>query len=141
MITGVHHIGIAVKDLDEALAKYTGVLGAGLESVHDMPETGTRLAFLSAGNTRLELLAPAGPDGRIARFIASHGEGLHHICLEVDDIQKSLDFLSARGIPLRDREPRQSPLIGKIAFLQPEAMNGVTIELVERPKEAKKPKR
>lgn len=141
MISGVHHIGIAVKDLDEAVAKYTGVLGTGLQSTHDVPETGTRLAFLSAGNTQLELLASARPDGSIAQFIASHGEGIHHICLEVDDIKKSLDFLSARGIPLRDREPRQSPIIGKIAFLQPEAMNGVTIELVERPKEAKTPGR
>ncbi len=130
MLIGIHHIGIAVKNLDEATKKYVTVFGTEASDIHHVPEKGLRAILLDVGNAKLELIEPTGREGVIAKFIGSHGEGIHHICFEVDDINKELESLSAKGIPLRDKVPRQG-ITGKIAFLQ-EAINGMTIELVEK---------
>jgi len=129
----ISHIGIAVKDLDEAIKVYTEALGVKPGEVHRSPETGMTAAMLSTGNATLELMAPIGTGGVIAKFLESRGEGVHHICFEVDDIVKSLESLSAKGIRLIDKEPREG-IEGKVAFIHPKAMNGVLVELVEKPK-------
>jgi len=131
MLTGINHIGIAVKSIDEASRVYVGVLGARQEGeVHQFPEQEMAAVMLSVGNGSIELLEPIGTDGLIARFLESRGEGVHHICLEVDDIDKELKSLSEKGVRLIDKEARQG-LEGRIAFIHPRAMNGVLVELVE----------
>ena len=130
MLSRIHHIGIAVKNLDEATKNYVTAFGTEASDIHYVPEKELKAIFLDVGNSKLELIEPTGTEGMIAEFIQSHGEGIHHICFEVDDISKALESLSAKGIPLRDKVPRQG-ITGKIAFLK-EAMNGVTIELVEK---------
>ena len=134
MLLGIGHIGIAVRNLDEAMKNYTDAFGGQVQGIHENPKLGTRLGFLSVGNTTLEFIQPTGTEGGVAQFLDSHGEGISHICFEVDDINKELESLSAKGIPLRDKEPREV-ITGKIAFLGTGAMNGVTIELVEKAKD------
>ena len=133
MLLGINHIGIAVRNLDEAVKNYGDALGLQVQGIHENPKLGTRIAFLSVGDSTLEFIQPTGTEGNTAQFLDSHGEGISHICFEVDDINKELESLSAKGIPLRDKEPREV-IIGKIAFLGSGAMNGVTVELVEKSK-------
>lgn len=129
----ISHLGIAVKNLDEAIKVYTEALGIQLEEIHRAPEAGMAAAMLSVGNAKLELIEPIGTEGTIAKFLESRGEGIHHICLEVDDIDKTLASLSAKGIRLIDKQAREG-LEGRIAFIHPKAMNGVLVELVEKSK-------
>ncbi len=131
MLLGVSHIGIAVRNLDEATKTYVSALGAQPGEVHHSPEAGMAAIMLSMGNDKLELMEPIGTEGPIAKFIESRGEGIHHISFEVDDIDKELESLSAKRIKLVDKEARRG-LEGRIAFIHPKAMNGVLIELVER---------
>jgi methylmalonyl-CoA epimerase len=129
MIKQIHHVGIAVKDMDETVKLYTKILGVGPVSRHDIPAAKIRIANFKVGETALEFLEGA-PGGSLADFIASHGEGLYHIALETDDIAGELKKLAAAGVVLRDKEPRPGPE-GKIAFVGPEGAHGVTIELVQ----------
>ena len=131
MLLGVSHIGVAVRNLDEATRTYVNALGAQPGEVHSLPEVGMRAIMLSVGNTNIELMEPIGAEGPIAKFIESRGEGIHHICFEVDGIDKALESLSACGIRLVDKEARPG-LEGRIAFVHPKSMNGVLTELVEK---------
>jgi methylmalonyl-CoA epimerase len=131
MLKGISHTGIAVKNLDEAIKVYTEALGAELGEIHDAPEAGMRAAMVSAGGDMLELIEPVGDGGVIGKFIETRGEGIHHICVEVDDIRKTLASLAEKGIRLIDTEPRQG-VEGLVAFIHPRSMNGVLIELVEK---------
>ena len=130
MIKGISHTGIAVKNLDEAVKVYQA-LGAELGEIHNAPESGMRAAMVSAGGDTLELIEPVGEGGVIGKFIESRGEGIHHLCIEVDDIKKTLADLANKGIRLIDTKPRQG-IEGMVAFIHPKAMNGVLIELLER---------
>ncbi|MFC2070023.1 methylmalonyl-CoA epimerase [Chloroflexota bacterium] len=129
----ISHIGIAVKDLDTAIKTYTEALGLKHEETIHSPETGMAAAMLTTGNSALELLAPIGNEGVIQKFLENRGEGIHHVSIEVDDIVKTLESLSTKGVQLIDKVPREG-IEGKIAFIHPKAMNGVLIELVEKPK-------
>lgn len=133
MLKGISHIGIAVRNLDEAIKLYTEALGARLEGIHRAPEAGMGAAMLSVGDDKLELIEPIGTEGVIAKFLESRGEGIHHISIEVDDIVETLKSLSDKGVRLIDTKPRQG-IEGRIAFIHPKAMNGVLIELVEKGK-------
>jgi methylmalonyl-CoA epimerase len=130
----ISHIGIAVKDLDQAIKTYTEALGIKLDEIVKSPETGMAAAMLSTGNASLELLAPIGNTGVIAKFLENRGEGIHHVSIEVDNIVKTLKSLSARGVQLIDKVPRDG-IEGKVAFIHPKSMNGVLIELVEKQKD------
>jgi len=130
----ISHIGIAVKDLDAAIKTYTEALGVKLGEIVNSPETGMRAAMLHTENSALELIEPVGTEGVIAKFLESRGEGIHHVSIEVDNIVKTLESLSRHGVQLIDKVPRQG-IEGKIAFIHPKAMNGVLIELVEKPKD------
>mgnify|MGYP001442291789 CR=1 FL=1 len=129
MIKKIHHVGIAIKNLDETVKLYTRVLGAGPESRHEIPAAKIKIANFKVGETALEFLEGAA-GSPLADFITKRGEGLYHLAVETDDIAGELKKLAAAGVSLRDKEPRPGP-DGKIAFVGPEGAHGVTIELVE----------
>lgn len=132
MLEGVNHIGIAVKSLAEARKSYCDALGGKPEgTVHRTADMAALM--VKVGETKLELIEPIGTSGTIAKFIESRGEGIHHICIEVDDIVRTMKDLADKGIRLIDKEPRQG-IEGKVAFIHPKSMNGVLVELVEVPK-------
>jgi len=126
------HIGIAVRDIQEAIKVYQEALGLQLEEVVEVQDQKVQVAFFPVGDSNLELVQPTADDTGLARFLASRGEGIHHICLEVDDIEAALEHLKAHGVPLIDRVPRQGAH-GRIAFVHPKGMHGVLLELVEHP--------
>ncbi len=127
----IDHTAIAVRDLDEALARYGRLYGLKAGERIEVPEQDVEIAFLPVGNTQLELIQPTRRDSGVFRFIEKHGEGLHHIGILVEEIRRELARLEAEGAELIDREPRQGPH-GLIAFVHPRSTGGVLMELVER---------
>jgi methylmalonyl-CoA/ethylmalonyl-CoA epimerase len=124
------HIGIAVKSLDAA--KIYEALGLSVDHVETVASQGVRTAFLSAGDANIELLEPAGPESTVAKFIDKRGEGIHHICFRVDDIEEHLDRLKTQGYRLINETPVPGAHGCRVAFLHPAAGNGVLIELSEK---------
>jgi methylmalonyl-CoA/ethylmalonyl-CoA epimerase len=116
--------------MDEALTFFCEGLGLRLVKEETVEDQGVRAALLDLGNGYLELLEPVQPDTGIARFLEKRGEGLHHVCIEVDDIDAALAQLKEKGVPLVDETPREG-LTGMIAFLHPSALNGTLVELVD----------
>ncbi len=131
MIKKIDHIAIAVRSIEEALQTYAGALGLEPTDVKQMPEDAVRVVFLPVGESEIELVEPITADSGIAKFLEKQGEGLHHICLEVEDIEAALQDLRAKGLRLIDRRPRQGAH-GRVAFLHPKSADGVLIELIER---------
>lgn len=129
-MTRLDHIGIAVKSLDAA--KIYEALGLKVEHVETVETQKVKTAFLSVGDSNLELLEPTGPDSTIAKFIEKRGEGIHHICLRVDDIEAHLEKLKAEGYRLINEHPVPGAHGCRVAFLHPAAGNGVLIELSEK---------
>lgn len=130
MITKMRHIGIAVKNLDEAIILYSEVLGLKIKNIEVNVDRKVRIAIIPIGDTEIELLEPTGPDGSIGKFIQSHGEGLHHIALEVDDIQSAMKELTNKGLKFIDEKPRKGIENTMVAFLHPNGTK-VLMELVE----------
>lgn len=139
MIKRINHVAIAVDDIDEALKFWSDALG--LELSHTEAEPGQRVvvAFLPAGESEIELVEPVGEDSPVSRFLKKRGAGLHHICLEVADIQATLARLKARGVELIDQEPYIGTGGKRIAFIHPRAAHGVLVELYERRPEEQPP--
>ena len=125
------HIGIVVEDIEAALAVYEAALGLPLENIVEVPEQQVRVAFLALGESNIELVQPTADDTGTARFLTRRGEGIHHICIEVEDIRATLARLKAHGVQLIDEEPRPG-VHGKVAFIHPRGAHGVLIELLER---------
>ncbi len=125
------HIGIVVEDIEAALAVYETALGLPLENIVEVPEQQVRVAFLPLGESNIELVQPTADDTGTAKFLTRRGEGIHHICIEVDDIRATLARLKAHGVQLIDEEPRPG-VHGKVAFIHPRGAHGVLIELLER---------
>jgi len=123
------HIGIAVRSIDAA--RIYEALGLTIDHVETVETQGVRTAFLSAGDANLELLEPTGPDTAVARFIEKRGEGIHHICLRVTNLEEHLARLKAAGFRLVDDAPVPGAHGRRVAFLHPAAGNGVLIELSE----------
>ena len=123
------HIGIAVRSIDDA--KIYDALGLSVDHVETVETQGVRTAFLSVGDSNLELLEPTGPESTIAKFIDKRGEGIHHICLRVDDIEAELKRLQEKGFRLINEAPVPGAHGRRVAFLHPSAGNGVLIELSE----------
>lgn len=132
MLTKIHHVGIAVRSADEALRFYRDALGMPVTKDEIVEDQGIRGVLLAAGEGEIELLEPTREDTGVARFLASRGEGLHHLCFATDDIEAELETARAKGLPLIDQKPRQG-LAGKIAFLHPRATRGVLVELAQPP--------
>ena len=127
---GIHHLGFAVEDLDEAVETYERLFGAEVEE--RAAGDGLRGANVLVGGDRIELLAADDPETPIGRFLARRGPGMHHVAYAVDDIGGELESLRAQGVELIDAEPRVGLFGHEIAFLQPDAAHGVLTELVAR---------
>ncbi|OPL16487.1 MAG: methylmalonyl-CoA epimerase [delta proteobacterium MLS_D] len=130
-ICAVDHVGIAVRSIEEGVKIYE-TLGIRFAGVEDVPEQKVKTAFLPVGETEIELLESTAPDGPVAKFIETRGEGIHHIALRVNDIDEVLKELKDAGIRLIDQEPRYGAGGARIAFVHPKATGGVLIELAER---------
>ena len=124
------HIGIAVKSIDAM--KIYEALGLTIDHVETVETQGVRTAFLSVGDSQLELLEPIGPDSAVAKFIEKRGEGIHHICLRVDNIEEHLERLKSEGFRLINEAPVPGAHGCRVAFLHPSDGNGVLIELSEK---------
>ena len=129
-MTTLDHIGIAVRSLEAA--KIYQDLGLAVQHVETVETQKVKTAFLSVGDSNLELLEPTSPDSPIAKFIEKRGEGIHHICLRVDDIESHLERLKAQGYRLINEHPVPGAHGCRVAFLHPAAGNGVLIELSEK---------
>lgn len=130
-IKRIDHVAVVVANLDAALSVYRDALGLPLAGIDTIPEQDVKVAFLPSGDSEIELLEPIGPDSGIAQYLAKRGEGMHHVCLEVDDIDATLSDLKARGVRLIDEVARQGAH-GKVAFIHPKGAHGVLVELLER---------
>jgi methylmalonyl-CoA/ethylmalonyl-CoA epimerase len=126
----IDHVGIVVRDIQTALQVYESALGLPLKEVAEVPDQKVEVASLPVGESNVELVQPLSDDTGIARFLEKRGEGIHHICIEVNDIEATLARLQDRGVPLIDEVPRQGAH-GRVAFIHPKGMHGVLIELVE----------
>jgi methylmalonyl-CoA/ethylmalonyl-CoA epimerase len=126
----IDHLGIAVPDLEEALAAWKA-LGFEVESVHDVPTEKVKAAFLPVGESRLELLEPTDPTSTIAKFLEKRA-GLHHVCVLVDDLERALAGMKERGVLLIDEKPRVGAGGCRVAFVHPRATGGVLLELKEK---------
>jgi methylmalonyl-CoA/ethylmalonyl-CoA epimerase len=133
MVTrGIHHLGVAVVDLDEALATYERLFGATLEHRARVPEMGVEAAAVLVGSDRVELLAPIGDDTPVGRFLARRGPGMHHVAYEVESVADALDDLTAAGAQLVAERPRSGLFGLEVAFVHPDAVHGVLAEVVSR---------
>jgi methylmalonyl-CoA/ethylmalonyl-CoA epimerase len=130
-IKRIDHVAVVVENLAAALSVYRDALGLVVSKQETMPEQDVKMAFLPSGDSEIELLEPIHPDSGIGRYLARRGEGLHHICLEVDDLQATLAELKARGTQLIDETPRRGAY-GQVAFIHPKGAHGVLIELLQR---------
>ena len=128
----IHHIGVAVRDLDEAADTYEQVLGARLERRETLAGQGVEAVSVLVGTGRVELLASLGEDTPVGKFIAKRGPGMHHVAYEVEDLAGELATLTARGVELIDSQPRQGLYGLQVAFVHPDAVHGVLTELVSR---------
>ena len=131
MITRIDHIGIAVSSIDQALKLYTEVLGLSLKEIEVVEEQHVRTAILPVGESKIELLESTDPEGPLARHIEKFGEGMHHLALEVADIEEALSKVAQSGLPLIDEKPRQGVAETRIAFLHPKGTGRVLLELVQ----------
>jgi methylmalonyl-CoA epimerase len=127
---GIHHLGVAVRDLDAALDTYARLFGGALEHRETVADQGVEAAAVRVGSGRVELLAPLGADTPVGRFLEKRGEGMHHLAYEVDDVRIALDELTAAGAQLIDEEPRQGFFGLQVAFVHPDAVHGVLSEVV-----------
>jgi methylmalonyl-CoA/ethylmalonyl-CoA epimerase len=130
--TGIHHLGVAVADLDEAVDAYARLFGAELEHRDTVVDQGVEAASLRVGAGRVELLSALGPETPVGKFLAKRGPGMHHVAFEVDDVGAELDRLAADGAQLIDEQPRQGLFGLQVAFVHPESTGGVLAELVSR---------
>ncbi len=128
----VDHVGIAVKNLDEAVNFYETAIGLKAVGFETVEEQKVKVAFLPCGDSELELLESTEPDGPIARFIEKNGPGIQHIAIRVDDIDKALEELKEKGVRLIDQTPRYGAGGARIAFVHPKATGGLLLELTQR---------
>jgi methylmalonyl-CoA epimerase len=131
-IDKIHHVAVIVRDLDASLALYRDKLGLEVEAMMNMEYDHVTIGFLTVGDTKIELVQPTDDTTGSARFLASKGEGFHHVCFEVPDIQAALDKLAAMGLVLVDAAPRKGGE-GPVAFVHPKSCHGVLVELIEAP--------
>ena len=132
MLTRIDHIGIAVQNIQDALTFYQDALGVKLERVESEEGGRTDVAFLPVGESDVELVEPKDTDSGLAKYLAKRGEGIHHICFEVDDINEALARLKAHGAQLIDETPRRNARGQQYAFVHPKSTHGVLIELYQK---------
>jgi methylmalonyl-CoA/ethylmalonyl-CoA epimerase len=130
MITKVHHVGVVVRDIEQAMRFWRDTLGLHLHKLETIEEQGVKAALLTVGDSEIELLEPVVSDNGVARYLERKGEGLHHICFQSTDVERDLDGLTRRGTEMIDQTTRIG-LAGRICFLHPNAMDGALIELCQ----------
>jgi methylmalonyl-CoA epimerase len=128
----VHHIALVVRSIEASLGLWRDYLGLTLETIMDIPSDGVRIAFLGVGESKVELVEPVNGETGVARFLASKGEGFHHVCLEVGNLSEELTRLAIEGLELIDSAPRRGAE-GPVAFIHPRSAGGVLVELIEAP--------
>ncbi len=129
-MSGIHHLGVAVDDLEAAIERWTSLFGARVEHRERVEDQGVEAASLRVGAARVELLAPLGPDTPVGRFLAKRGPGMHHVAFGVADVGAELARLRAAGTQLVDERPRRGMFGLEVAFVHPDAAGGVLAELV-----------
>jgi methylmalonyl-CoA/ethylmalonyl-CoA epimerase len=127
---GIHHLGVAVEDLDEALSTYERLFGAELEHRATVPDQGVEAAAVRVGDGRVELLEPLGGDTPVGRFLAKRGPGMHHVAYEVDDVGEAVMHLTEAGAEMIDSSPREGLFGLQVAFVHPDSVHGVLAEVV-----------
>jgi methylmalonyl-CoA/ethylmalonyl-CoA epimerase len=134
LIEAIDHVGIAVKNLNEAIGVYRDVLGLRLEGVHSLKQRKVKVALFSAGDqSHIELLEPLGGDSPVAKFLETRGEGIQHLAVKVKDIEAVLEDFKKKGVTLIDEKPKSGAGGARIAFVHPKSTRGVLLELVEKP--------
>jgi len=131
-ILKVDHIGIAAKSIDQVAPFWTVMMGLKMEGKETVEEQKATTAFFAVGNSELEILESTAPDGAIAKFIESRGEGIQHIAFRVENLEEALKELKEKGVRLIDEKPRRGSGGGRIAFIHPKSTNGVLLELCEK---------
>jgi methylmalonyl-CoA/ethylmalonyl-CoA epimerase len=131
-LRGIHHVGMAVSDLGEAIATYERLFGARVECRGRVPAEAVEAAFLLVGEDRVELLSTSEDESPVGRFLAKRGPGMHHVAYEADDVRATLDELAAAGAQLIDHAPRAGLDGLEVAFVHPDAVHGVLTEVVSR---------
>jgi len=126
----INHIGIAVSDIDESLKFWRDALGIELSHIEDVPSQKAKVAFLPVGESEVELVNPTTDDSGVAKFIAERGGGMHHLCIEVDDIEGVIANLKEKGVRMIDEMPKELPG-RKMAFVHPKSAGGVLVELYQ----------
>ena len=135
MLKKIHHIAVAVDNLDEAAKFYQDGLGLDLTGIEVVSAQKTKVGFFRIGGSNIELVQPAEPDSPLHKFLKTKGQGMHHVCFEVDDIEAEIKLLLEKGATMIDHEPRPGAHNSRVAFIHPKSTSGVLIELVELSKE------
>ena len=130
---GLDHVAIVVRDLEESIPLWRDALGLELATVEEVPEQQVRTAIFGRGMGRVELISPTTRDSGVAKFLEKRGEGLHHVCIEVEDIEAAMASLRAAGAPLIDAQPKPGAEGARVAFVHPKGMKGVLTELRQGP--------
>lgn len=130
-ITRINHVAIAVDDMDKSLSFWRDALGIELHELRDVPAEKSRVAFLPLDGAEIELVEPTTDDSGLAKYLAKRGPGMHHVCLEVDDIEGMMAQLRQKGIRLINEEPRTAADGKRYAFIHPESTSGVLVELYQ----------
>ena len=131
MIKKLDHVSIVVQDLDEGIKTYENLLGIKHSHVEEIPDQGIKAAMIKVGDVEIELIQPTSAESGVAKFLEKKGEGIHHVCFEVDDVDKELASLAAKGIDLIDKQGRKG-LAGRIGFIHPRSTSGVLVELAQK---------
>jgi methylmalonyl-CoA/ethylmalonyl-CoA epimerase len=130
-IKSINHVAVVVDDMEKSLLFWRDALGMELRELRDVPAEKSQVAFLPLSGSEVELVRPTDEDSGIAKYLAKRGPGMHHLCLEVDDIEGMLSQLKAKGIRLINEEPRKAPDGKRYAFVHPESTSGVLVELYQ----------
>lgn len=129
-VKAIHHIGVAVKNLEESASRWAALFGAGRGAVEEIPERGVRIIQLHfPGGPAVELVSPLGGQSAVAKFLEKHGEGIHHFALEVEDIEGTVEVLKKAGLELTTDRPQAGAGGSLIVFVHPKSLNGVLLEL------------
>jgi methylmalonyl-CoA epimerase len=131
MLKKIEHIGVAVQDIEKSIPLFRDLLGIPLEKVYESDAIKTKIAFFPLGDSTIELIEAMDPSSPVAKFIQKRGEGIHHICFGVKNVEAALRHFEAQGIELLNKTPRRTENGDLIAFLNPKSTNGILIELVE----------
>jgi len=130
MLKKIHHVGVVVPNLEQAMSLWRALLGLRLTKSQTVQDQGVKAALLQVGESEIELLEPLSPDNGVGKFLARRGGGLHHVCFETEDVERELEGAKAKGIQLIDQKPRPG-LAGMICFLHPKATRGVLVEYAQ----------